>query len=31
MVALAAKEYSVPVVGVTGSLCITPLFAHNQV
>jgi translation initiation factor 2B subunit (eIF-2B alpha/beta/delta family) len=30
MVAVAAKEFSVPVVGVTGTYMLTPLFAHNQ-
>jgi translation initiation factor eIF-2B subunit beta len=30
MVATAAKEFSVPVVCVSGSFSITPLFAHNQ-
>lgn len=30
MVAIAAKEMSVPVVGVTGAFALTPLFAHNQ-
>ncbi len=30
MVAVAAKEYSVPVVGVSGPFSFTPLFAHNQ-
>ena len=31
MVAVAAKEFSVPVVGVAGAFMLTPLFAHNQV
>lgn len=30
MVAVAAKEFSVPVVGVAGAYMLTPLFAHNQ-
>ena len=30
MVSIAAKELSVPVVGVTGAFALTPLFAHNQ-
>lgn len=30
MVAIAAKEFSVPVVGVTSSFSLTPLFGHNQ-
>jgi len=30
MVATAAKEFSVPVIGVTGAFLLTPLFAHNQ-
>ena len=30
MVAVAAKEFSVPVVGVAGAFMLTPLFAHNQ-
>jgi len=31
MVAVAAREFSVPVVGVAGTFTLTPLFAHNQV
>jgi len=31
MVATAAKEFSVPVVSITGVFTLTPLFAHNQV
>lgn len=30
MVATAAKEFSVPVVGITGAFTLAPLFAHNQ-
>ena len=30
MVTTAAKEYSVPVVGLTSAFMLTPLFAHNQ-
>lgn len=30
MVATAAKEFSVPVVSITGVFTLTPLFAHNQ-
>ncbi len=30
MVATAAKEFSVPVVGISGAFTLTPLFAHNQ-
>lgn len=30
MVAVAAKDFSVPVVGVSGAFSFTPLFAHNQ-
>lgn len=31
MVAMAAKDFSVPVVCVAGTIQLTPLFAHNQV
>ena len=31
MVAVAAREFSVPLVGVAGTFTLTPLFAHNQV
>lgn len=30
MVAAAAKEHAVPVVGLTSAFMLTPLFAHNQ-
>ena len=30
MVAVAAKEYKVPVIGVTTAFMLTPLFSHNQ-
>lgn len=30
MVAIAAKEFAVPMVGVAGAFTLTPLFAHNQ-
>ena len=30
MVAIAAKEFLVPVVCVSGAFALTPLFAHNQ-
>ncbi len=30
MVAIAAKEFSVPVVCISGSFSLTPLYAHNQ-
>ena len=30
MVAVAAKQFAVPVVGVAGAFSFTPLFAHNQ-
>lgn len=30
MLAIAAKQYSVPMVGVTGTFLLTPLFSHNQ-
>jgi translation initiation factor eIF-2B subunit beta len=30
MVATAAKEFLVPVVGISGAFSLTPLFAHNQ-
>lgn len=30
MVAVAAKEFAVPMVGVSGAFSFTPLFAHNQ-
>lgn len=30
MVAIAAKDFAVPVVGVTGAYKLTPLYSHNQ-